>query len=168
MQRLVSICEAYIATLPPVSESTAPIGEQMVTVWPVENPSLAGRLNAQDDSASLCQEAVEYYDLSTALIALKEARTQEHKALSGEGPYLLAWAPSSQKGKIGSLVLIFDLSEATTTEHYLSYFQKWRDDIEQNPQLWRNGWSESGLTTVIRNWADKWGTMILSVGHAED
>jgi hypothetical protein len=156
-----------MATLPSVSASSAPVAEQMVTVWPIDNPNLAERLNSQFESVSVCQQAVEHYDLSTALIALKEARTQERKGLAGNGPYLLAWSPSSQKGKNGSIVLVADLSNATTAEQYLSYFQKWRNDIEQNPDLWKRGWSEDSLATVIRNWVDKWGAMILSVGHAE-
>jgi hypothetical protein len=167
LRRHVAICEAFMATLPSVSASSASVTEQMVTVWPVDDPTLARRLNSQFESVSVCQEAVAHYDLSTALIALKEAQTQKRKSLAGSGPYLLAWSPSSQKGKKGSIVLIADLSNATTAEQYLNYFQKWRNDIEQNPELWRDGWSEAGLTTVIRDWLDKWGTMILSVGHAE-
>jgi hypothetical protein len=163
--RHISICEAYVATLPPASSSSAPPNNQMVTVWPIDNPSLAGRLNEQGES--VCKEAVEHYDLNSGLIALKEAATQEEKDLSGQGPYLLAWAPSSQKGATGSLVLIADLSNATTSQHYREYFQKWRVDIERNPKLWQNGWSQADLIIIIRDWADKWGTMILSFGHAD-
>lgn len=163
--RHISICEAYIATLPPASSSSAPPNDQMVTVWPIDNTSLAERLNEQGES--VCKEAVEHYDLNSGLIALREAATQEKKDLSGRGPYLLAWAPSSHKGTAGSLVLIADLSSATTAEHYRKYFQKWRADIERNPKLWRNGWSQADLIAVIRDWADKWGTMILSVRHAD-
>ena len=53
-------------------------------------------------------------------------------------------------------------------QHYQQYFQKWRVDIERNPELWRKGWSQSDLIILIRDWADKWGTMILSVGHADN
>jgi hypothetical protein len=166
LQRYMWTCQAFVASLPPVSSTLAPVEKQMVTVWPVDNSSLAARLN--DQGEAVCKEAVEHYDLSTGLIAIKEARTQERIGLSGEGPYLLAWAPSSLKGQKGAIVLIADLSSATTPQHFLSYFQKWREDIEQNPSLWRTGgWSEATLITVIRNWADKWGPLILSTGHAE-
>jgi hypothetical protein len=163
-RRHISICESYVATLPPASSSSVPPDNQMVTVWPIDNSSLAERLNHQ--GGFVCNEAVEHYDLSSGLIALKEAATQERKDLLGQGPYLLAWAPSSLKGRPGSLVLIADLSNATTAEHYREYFQKWRADIERNPKLWRNGWSQADLIIIIRDWADKWGTMILSIGHA--
>jgi hypothetical protein len=167
LRRYISICEAYVATLPAVSESTAPLDKQMVTVWPLDNASLAARLNEQGEA--VCKEAVEHYDLPTALIALREARTQEQKEFSGRGPYLLAWAPSWSKGKRGAIVLIADLSSATTPQQYLSHFQKWRQDIEQNPEVWQRGsFSEANLVTVIRNWADKWGTVILSIGRAEN
>lgn len=161
LQRYKSICEAYVATLPLVSATSAPTTEQMVTVWPVESASLASRLNGQGEA--VCKEAVEHYDLPTALIALKEARTQERKELSGVGPYLLAWTPSSKKGQPDTVVLVLDLSDATVDQHYLSYFQDWREKIEQNPKLWRNGtWS----MTEIRVLADKYGNLLFS-GHTE-
>lgn len=165
VRRHQSICEAFLATLPPVSASSAPISQQMVTVWPIDDAALAERLNKGFEA--ICKQAIDHYDLSTGLIALKEAQNQEHYSLYGAGPYLLAWAPSSQKGQVGSIVLIADLSGATTQEQYLDYFQSWRRDIEQNPQLWPHGWSEAALLILVRNWADKWGTMILSVGHAK-
>jgi hypothetical protein len=164
-QRYMSICEAYVATLPSASSSPAATSDQMVTVWPIDNPSLAERLNGQGDS--VCTEAVEHYDLGSGLIALKEATTQEKRNLTGRGPYLLGWAPSSQKGAAGSLVLIADLSNATTPEHYREGLEKWRTDIEQNPKLWRDGWSEADIIIIIRDWADKWGSMILTIGHAD-
>jgi hypothetical protein len=162
--RHLSICEAYVATLPPVSNVAVPTNEQMVTVWPVENELLAGNLTS---GRTDCKLAVEHYDLPTALTALWDARNQEGINLSGVGPYLLAWSPSAKKGKKDAIVLIADLSGATTGEQYLDHFRKWREEIEKRPELWRRGWSEVDLKTAIRNWADKWGTMILSVGHAQ-
>jgi len=106
--------------------------------------------------------------LPTALTSLREARTQKRAAFSGRGPYLLAWAPSSTKGKKDALVLIADLSDAATGEDFQDRFRAWREEIEKRPELWRNGWDDPALTAVIRHWADKWGTMILSIGHAKD
>jgi len=133
----------------------------MVTVWPLDDAKLA---TTKPD----CKLAVEHYDLPTALTALDEARTQDDTHFSGAGPYLLAWAPSSNKGKKDALVLVADLSSSTRAEDFLDQFRVWREEIEQKPELWRGGWSGPTLTSLIRNWADKWGTMFLSVGHAKD
>ena len=161
IRRHISICEAFVATLPDISEIGAPSQEQMVTVWPLDDAKLAA---TKPD----CKLAVEHYDLPTALTALDEARTQDNTHFSGAGPYLLAWAPSSNKGKKDALVLVADLSSSTRAEDFLDQFRVWREEIEQKPELWRGGWSGPTLTSLIRNWADKWGTMFLSVGHAKD
>ncbi|MCG2629722.1 hypothetical protein L6654_24160 [Bradyrhizobium sp. WYCCWR 13023] len=164
LSRHQAICEAYVATLPPASKNAASSKEQMVTVWPVETGSMAKRLT---EGATDCKLAVEKYDLATSLTALKEAQNQEGSKLSGEGPYLLGWAPSKTKGMKDAIVLIADLSGTTTDAQYLEYFRRWREDIEKKPELWSRGWSETDLRVLIRNWADRWGTTILSVVHAQ-
>ena len=120
----------------------------MVTIWPVISRSAWATLAANPN----CWSATEYYDLPTALIALKEARTEQRTFL-GEGPYLLAWAPSSTKGKKDALVLIADLSDARTDADFLNRFRAWRDEIEKKPEIWgRGGWSELDLRPLIRKW----------------
>jgi PAN domain len=163
IRRHISICEAFIATLPSASLATVPSKQQMVTVWPVDSASVSATLAAKPD----CKFATEHYDLPTALTALKEART-EHRTFLAEGPYLLAWAPSSTKGKKDALVLTADLSDARTDVDFLNRFRAWRDEIEKKPEVWgRGGWSELDLRPLIRRWGDKWGTMILSIGRAK-
>jgi len=163
IRRHISICEAFIATLPSASLATVPPRQQMVTVWPVDSASVSATLAAKPD----CKAAAEHYDLPTALTALKEART-EHRTFLAEGPYLLAWAPSSTKGKKDTLVLIADLSNARTDVDFQNRFRAWRDEIEKKPEVWgRGGWSELDLRPLIRRWGDKWGTMILSIGRSK-
>ena len=159
-----AVCEAFLASLPEASKIDVPEKEQMVTIWPLDDPRLAAALAGQAYETA-CQTAVSHYDLPTALKALHEARTQEKISLSGAGPYLLAWAPSSEKGKASAIVLIADLSAATKTDQFLAFFRDWREDIVKRPELWRKGWSPN-ILTLIQHWADKWGTMILSIGHA--
>jgi hypothetical protein len=115
-----------------------------------------------------CALAVEHYDLATALTALKEARTQEGYDFSGEGPYLLAWAPASTKGKKDAIVLISNLSNARTSGEFQSRFQAWRDEIEKKPELWRHGWDEPNLVSRVRALVDRLGPLIFIVGHAKD
>jgi hypothetical protein len=154
VRRQISICEAFVATLPDLSEVIVPSEEQMVTVWPLDDAKLA---TAKPD----CKLAVEHYHLPTALTALKEARTQGNVNFSGAGPYLLSWAPSSNKGKKDALVLVADLSNSTRAEDFFDQFRAWRDEIEKPPELWRRGWSAPSVTALIRHWADRWGTMFL-------
>jgi hypothetical protein len=165
IRRHISICKAFVATLPSASLAKVPPEQQMVTVWPVDSASISATLAESEPD---CKVAVDRYDLPTALTALKESRTRERTAFSGEGPYLLAWSPASTKGNKDALVLIGDLSDARTHVDFLNRFRAWRDEIEKKPELWRRGWSEPDLITLARRWADKWGTMILSIGRAKD
>lgn len=158
--RYLLACEAYLATLPPTSALSKPLSEQMVTVWPVESTSLAKSLASQKDNKNSCDSAVDKYDLVTSLKAIKEVEFK--KTLLGQGPFLLAWAPSNQKGKKDVLVLIFDLSSATTPEHFAERFKRWRKEIEEDPTKWEGGFTLDGFRVLIREWADKWGSEILS------
>lgn len=163
--RHIAICEAFSAALPASSSWPVPSRQQMVTVWPVDHAPLPVQLARNNPD---CAMAVEHYDLPTALTALKQARTQEDYDFSGEGPYLLAWAPASTKGKKGAIVLIGNLSNASTSGEFLSRFRVWRDEIEKKPELWRHGWDEPNLVSRVRSFVDRWGPMIFFVGHAKD
>lgn len=165
-KRYESICEAYVATLPASNTLSAAPSAQIVTVWPVDDDSLLGQLSGSGRAP--CKLAIDRYDLRTSLSALKEAQTQENISLSGNGPYLLAWSPATQKGQNDAIVLILDLSSAFTPAHFEYAFREWRKRIEQNPDIWRRGWVIADLRTEIRYWADKWGTALLSFGHAKE
>ena len=165
-KRALMVCRAYWATLPEVSELSAPLRMQMVTVWPVNDQSLAAKISAQRD-VGICQDAVRHYHLPTALAALKQADPRAG-AFQDRGPYLLAWSPASKKGEIGAVVLIADLSSATTFDQFSEYFRKWREDIEQSPDLWQNGWSIDGVRIAIRDWADRWGESILTMANGSE
>jgi hypothetical protein len=159
-----AVCEAFLASLPPSSLASVPAQQQMVTVWPVDSMTVPEQLKRANPD---CDVAISHYDLSTALTALKEARTQQHSEFPGQGPYLLGWAPSSTKGRKDALVLVVDLSNARTSAELLERFKFWREQIEQKPELWRRGWDKPGVLALIRNWADRWGTMIFFFGPAK-
>jgi hypothetical protein len=159
-----AVCEAFLASLPPSSLASVPAQQQMVTVWPVDSKTVPEQLKRANPD---CDVAISHYDLPTALTALKEARTQQHSEFSGQGPYLLGWAPSSTKGQKDALVLVVDLSSARTSAEILERFKFWREQIEQKPELWRRGWDKPGVLALIRNWADRWGTMIFFFGPAK-
>ncbi|MEX2644398.1 MAG: PRC-barrel domain-containing protein [Acetobacterales bacterium] len=150
------ICEAYIASLPASSELGIPDKDQMVTVWPVVAEEVAVELASRAD----CAVAVDRYHLVTALTALRQAAFTGMD-ISGDGPYLLAWAPPDTKGEPDALVLRADLSDVTTARQALDIFRDWRREIEQKPELWRGGWSMQTLRLTLRLWADKYGPRLL-------
>ena len=162
--RLVIICEAYIASLPHTTELTelgVPPAKQMVTVWPVVSKTLADKLNNALTQAS-CGNAIDHYHLATGLTALAHAEITGED-ISGDGPFLLAWSPSTRKGKTDTLVLIMDLSDLTTSEQAISMMRDWRDRIEQDTSLWDNGWSAERLRVKLQFWADKYGPGVLKI-----
>ena len=156
-------CRAYVTSLPPSGEMTQPIAEQMVTVWPVRNPDeVAAKEHSGSDA--LCKAAVDDYELAAGQDALRNAERATGRPLDGLGPYLLAWSPSTTVGRPDALVLIADLSGADTFAHFSSYMRRWRSEIENNPDLWKDGWQPDGLATVIQHWVDRWGPSILTLG----
>jgi hypothetical protein len=165
VQRYRMVCEAYATTILHAREVDAPLGEQMTTVWPIDNDPEARRLNdaLPEDP---CENAVKYYGLRAAKQAIEDAK-QSNAVVSGRGPYLLAWSPARQKGQRGALVLSSDLSEVTTLDQAKERFRAWSDDIEKNPDLWRGGWNMEKVRVVIRLWADRYGTQFLSLFGGE-
>jgi hypothetical protein len=160
--RYVGVCEAYVAALPRPSELAVPESDQMVTVWPVDSQDRAERLRAASNSP-ICGEAVDYYDLTTALNAIADAKLAGVTFGNEQGPFLLAWSPSSSKGQPHVPVLLADLSSAATPREVQLRFTRWRTDIEENPGLWRHGWDTDKLATTLREWADTVGPSILKL-----
>ena len=141
-KRVDAVCNAYVATFPYSTNIQAPVGQQMVTVWPVDDHRTLLKMEQTKDATGVCDLAVQHYDLPTSLTAIKEAEsTARNTRLDGVGPYLLAWAPSSTKGKKDTLVLVRDLSGATKEAAFEDYFREWRDSIEKDPSVWSNGFS---------------------------
>lgn len=159
--RHLMICESYVASLEPSDRLKIPPERQMVTIWPVTSSKLAVELNSKERQ-HVCEVAVDNYDLLTGQISLQHAQIA-NADVSGIGPYLLAWSPSSDKGKPDVLVLQVDLSDVTTDEQVIDIMRDWRRDIEQNPDLWPDGWNIEAVRMKIRLWADKYGSHILSV-----
>jgi hypothetical protein len=137
----------------------------MVTVWPVSSPQIAAEIIAQNKMNEGCDAAVDHYDLGTGQQALKEASRAVNAKLTGQGPFLLAWSPSSSKGTAGVPVLLIDLSRATTNPQFLNYFGKWRDSIQRNPKLWQSGgWSVTveDFRLLFQEFVDANGSVILA------
>lgn len=159
--RFRSVCAAYLATLPASSEVDTDVTNQMVTVWPVNSSDIVAKLATLDPDRT-CQAATENYNLATALTALKEAKSAGVRHLDDRGPYLLAWSPASAKGQRRTLVLVLDLSSASTIERFKEQLSAWRERIEQDPELWEDGFSLAALRDKIRYWVDHLGAQLLS------
>jgi hypothetical protein len=153
------ICNAYISALPHYTSLPLPFKEQMVTVWPIDTDKEATQINeiARD---KVCARAVPNYGLVPAQQAIEAAKTNK-AVLNGRGPFLLGWAPGSEMGQPDALVLVSNLSNVANLEDAKSVFQDWAKDIQENPDLWNNGWKMDKLTLFIRLWADRYGDEIL-------
>ncbi|HWT29484.1 MAG TPA: hypothetical protein VN240_00480 [Propylenella sp.] len=165
--RHLLVCEAYVATLPEVSDLFIPPAEQMVTVWPVNSEDLAAQLSGIGEHQGRlegCGGAVDNYDLETALTAIRQAGRAQGIDFGNQGPFLLAWSPASTKGAEDALVLVADLSDVRTSEAMRMRFREWRDRIEQDESLWRDGWTVERLRVALRDWADHWGGIVFSSG----
>jgi hypothetical protein len=166
--RHLMICEAYIAGLPHSSELALldiHLHDQMVTVWPVDSDSSAEKLNHMSRKGT-CEIAVESYGLTIARAALFHAE-RAGMAISGIGPFLLAWSPSTDKGKPDALVLVADLSNVTTYRQAQEILLRWSRDIEQDPRLWRKGWDLERVRREIQLWVDAYGSSILTLVRNE-
>jgi hypothetical protein len=162
--RFLLVCEAYSASLPHTHDlPNVPRDEQMVTVWPVTSVQTADGLNACYQHKNVaCEGAVAKYNLVIARQAILEAE-RAGVEVSGRGPYLLAWSPAATKGNKDALVLVANLSNKTTYDDVRDVFVWWAEKIEQNPELWKEGWNLQKVRVAIREWADKFGPTILSL-----
>lgn len=160
------ICDAYVSGLLHYTSVKAPLQDQMVTVWPIEKPEWATRIN-EEAREKVCGDAVPHYGLDLAQDAIRtakknlEAAKMDKSALDGQGPFLLAWSPGEAKDDPDALVLVSDMTDVINNEQAKQIFTQWATDIQQNPELWNKGWNQEKLKLVIRLWADKWGAKIL-------
>jgi hypothetical protein len=171
--RHLMICEQYVAAFPHATELPGtPKSKQMVTVWPIDNDKVAIKLDRYTSRENICSIAVDRYGLALASAAIGDAfRSQRHRLLRGDpvdvhsrgrGPFLLAWAPGSQKGASDAVVLVLDLTRVNMPRHAEAIFERWRREIEQDPSLWSNGWDITSVKLRLRLWADDMGGRTLT------
>jgi hypothetical protein len=163
-ERYRMLCEAFVATRPSATGPAASGGaaeDRMVTVWPVANERRAAELRGRSDVSAACRVATREYDLPTGFSAIRQANTRGLD-LANRGPFLLAWAPASEKGRPGARVVRADLSRVRTAREARQVFEAWRDDIETNPELWRGGWSTSALRRTVNDGIEIGGRPVLA------
>jgi hypothetical protein len=155
--RLLMVCEAFKAYLPKQSEVAGSVAlkDQMLTIWPLDTPGAAPALS--DD----CAYVISHYDLQGGLLAIRDAQRQGAR-LHGAGPYLIGWSPSDTRGKPDKVVLIVDLSDHTSQDSINADFQYWRQEVIENPSLWKSGLHIQSIKDSVRDFFDKYGQIAIN------
>ncbi|CDX57442.1 Beta-Ig-H3/fasciclin (modular protein) [Mesorhizobium plurifarium] len=160
-ERQKMLCEAFVNAVLPSSALTVPTSSQMVTVWPMDSADHA-RATTTADISNTCESALHNYGLATSLKAIKDAAASGVE-VNGDGPFLIAWAPPTEIGKPGAVVLKADLTGVENYKVASDIMHRWVVEIENKPELWRSGAFDRSLIVITRDWADHYGSMILSV-----
>src|SRR5215475_14156714 len=81
-EKLLRVCKSFVAYFPRSEETSAPLGDQMVTIWPTVHAD-APEIQRDD-----CDYAIDHYDLVASESAISDA-TIQHGNFRGEGPFLV-------------------------------------------------------------------------------
>jgi hypothetical protein len=158
-ERLLRTCMAYRASLPPQKTlpSSIPPSNQMLTIWPLDEPDASDAL--KDD----CDFAVDHYDLAGGILAIQDASLHRGANLEGIGPFLIGWSPSNARGVPDEVVLIFDLSRLESQASFDEAFAIWQKRIVENPTLWVSGFSAVRIRLALRDFVDHYGTDVVKI-----
>jgi hypothetical protein len=156
-ERLLRTCIAYRASLPPqrTLPSSIPPSNQMLTIWPLDEPDASEAL--KDD----CDFAVDHYDLVGGILAIQDASRHQGANLEGVGPFLIGWSPSNARGVPDKVVLVFDLSHLESQASFDEAFTIWQKRIVENPTLWVSGFSVTKIRLALRDFIDHYGTDVV-------
>jgi hypothetical protein len=153
-EKLLRVCKSFVAYFPRSEETSAPLSDQMVTIWPTVNAD-APEIQRDD-----CDYAIDHYDLVASESAISDA-TIQHANFRGEGPFLVGWSPSNARGVPSSLVLVIDMSSKNTQAEIDHAFQFWKNEIVEDPSKWRNGWSVERIRVSLQLFADTYGSAMM-------
>ncbi|WP_271025245.1 hypothetical protein [Rhizobium sp. RCAM05973] len=152
--KLMMVCKSFIAHFDRSEVSNAPIADQMITIWPLDDPQAEGAI--KDD----CDYITQHYVLGAATTAIAYAEMQ-HVSLDGEGPFLIGWSPADSRGKSDKLVLVVDMSDSTDQAMIDHDFDFWKDKIVRDPSNWRRGFSLERVRVAIRDFVNHYGSDIV-------
>lgn len=162
MERYLMFCEAYISVVPHASEVDVPKSQQLVTVWPIKSDNIADHVNRIDRS-STCTFAVLHYGYRSSKEAIDDAEVSGLNMSDRKGPFLIAWAPPSDRGVPNNPVLYMDLSTVVSLAEAKRRMAMWVSQIEEEPELWKNGWAVAKIKILITNWANDLGEKALNL-----
>ncbi|MER8951428.1 fasciclin domain-containing protein [Mesorhizobium sp. M0833] len=160
-ERQKMLCEAFVNAVLPSSSLVVPTATQMVTVWPMDSAEHA-KAATKADITKTCDEALHDYGLAISQKAIRDA-IASGVAIDGDGPFLIAWAPPTQMGRPGAVVLKADLSTVTEYKMASDIMHRWVIEIENRPELWKSGTFDRSLIATAREWADHYGSLIFSI-----
>ncbi len=163
--RYMMICEAYMSAVPDSSLSDLPKESQLATIWPLRDEESYFEIETKMTNSEVCEVAVDNYGHTSALKAIRDARAvsqemHEH-VVRNRGPFLFAWNPGRTKGEPDALILRMDLSNVVLPTHAKRRFEFWVQEIEENPQLWLDGWKKLPIRNRLAETADRYGQVIL-------
>ena len=164
--RYQRICEAYLTILPDaiVMDRFDPDARQMVTIWPrkdIANP-ISVDVTMPTAAQAECNRAIRNYAYPVATAWLARVPKRAGLDRTRPGPFLVAWAPSSEIGNEKSALLIFDLSDFERTSAIQKAFRIWKAEIENDPKLWNKGWNITRWKAHTAAKLDRYGTQISS------
>ena len=154
--RLMRLCNSYVNYLPRSSSlpASVPAASRMATIWPIDNPDAAAARN------DICEYLLSHYDVYGGLSAIDDAARQGAN-VSGPGPFLIGWSPSSARGVRDKVVLVYDMSSYVSQDSFDKAFIWWQQKIISDPKLWRDGWSIEKIRLSVRDFFDAYAQSAL-------
>jgi hypothetical protein len=158
--RMRNACLAFVGVLGDSRQviRSNPDVVQMVTLWPVKADAqlpMQAVLERNDPAAAaeICQKAAAAYDFDAA--ERWHYRLQPAARLgSDQGPLLAAWSPGRAVNTPHVQILRYDLTGVRNAENFVNAFKVWKEDIEQHPELWRDGWDATRIRIQMASRVD--------------
>lgn len=165
--RYRAACVAYVTVLPDsaVASAFAPDRPQMVTLWPRDDLQTAMSVQAPGSAAELsrlCAAAVEHYAYLAADGWLSQLPRTVAFDRAARGPFLVAWAPPTARGRPNVPILRYDLSDFAASSEFVDGFTLWKNEIEDDPSLWASGWNLTRWKLKTRALSDRYADRILA------
>jgi hypothetical protein len=161
----IGLCRRYVlnvsATKAEPSAGVA-VDDNALLIWPIDPDSgldlssLNERSRDNGNTNDVCTQAIDAYDMGAAGEALRLARKSDGaKMLGNSGPFLLAWAPGHHHASAveNAKILVADFT-GIDEKRIGEIFSWWRDEIQEHPDLWTNGWDVRGIAYRLNELGD--------------
>jgi hypothetical protein len=165
--RYRAVCAAYVTVLQDsaVASAEAPDRPQMVTLWPRDDLQTAMSVRAPrsaTDLSRICDAAVEHYAYLAADGWLSQLPRTVAFERASRGPFLVAWAPPTARGRPNVPILRYDLSDFAAQSEFVDSFSLWKNEIEDDPSLWASGWDLTRWKLKTRALSDHYADRIFA------